>query len=151
MTLNRLIPNGFKRAIVGKVARWVGTLAGGAIASYFATHSQVLDFVNQACASLNSADAMKAVFGGGAVALLSLIYSLKDAKNVDGKMAVATSTAFDAGVAHAQTQAGQAGADLQAVRDETKIAAVAQAMASANLASKEDKATIVSALKTGTF
>lgn len=145
------IPDGLKRAIATKVARWLGTLAAGSIAGFILSHSQLLAVLNQACASLNSEDAMKAFGGALAVAGLALASSLKDAKTVNGKMAVASSASFDAGVARAQEIAAQAGADQQSVSDQAKVAAVAQAMRSADTASKQDRAAVVDALKKGEF
>lgn len=151
MDLINFIPDGFKRAVTIKITRWAGGLAGGAVFGYLMAHSDILSWVNQACASLSSEDAMKGFVGAGAVALLALFSSIKDAQNVTGKMASAAAAGYDKGQAQAVRQAAQQGAEAQASADTAKIAAVADAMKQADQASKQDKAGLVAALKTGAF
>jgi len=150
MDLNNVF-SGLKWAMAAKFARWGGTLLGGAAAGWLASHAGVLNVLNQACASLSSTTAMEGLAGAGAVALVTLLSSIKDGKNVNGKMAVAASAAFDKGQAVALQQAMQEGADVQASADQAKIAAVASAMAQANTATKTDKTSLVAALKNGSF
>jgi hypothetical protein len=142
---------GLRTAMAAKLARWVGTLLGGAAAAWLADHAGVLNFLNQACASLSSTEAMEGFAGAAAVAAVTLLSSIRDGKNVNAKMAVTAAAAFDKGQALALQTAMQQGAEVQASTDQAKIAAVASAMAEANTATKTDKASLVAALKSGTF
>lgn len=151
MDLMALVPDGFKRAIAAKAARWVGTLAGGAVFGFLLSHSQVTAWLNQACASMSSADALKEFAGGAAVALLALFSSIKDAKSVNGKIATAAAAGYDKGQTQAIQKAMQQGVEVQATADETKIEAVADAMKTADTATKTDKANLVAAIKSGSF
>jgi hypothetical protein len=147
MNLISLLPGGLKGAFAAKLARWVGTLVGGAVGGLVLSNTHLMSFLTQACASLSSEDAMKAGFGALFVAGLTLASSLKDAAKVDGKMAVTASNAYDAGRAQGQME----GAEVQVSADTHKVAAVAEAMKAADAATKQDRATIVGALKTGSF
>lgn len=84
--------DGLKQAIAAKAARWAGTLAGGAVFGFLLSHTQIMSWVTQACASIGSKQTMEEFAGGAAVALLPLIYSIMDAKNVDAKVKAAAIT-----------------------------------------------------------
>lgn len=137
--LNWLTPAGLKHAILLGGARWVGTLIGGAVAAWAFSHSDVMAWVNQACAAMSSPAAMTTGISGAAVALACLFFSIKDKTGVDTKMKVVGATAFDQG-ASAQSDSNQA-----------KVAGVAIAMKAADTAAPATKAAIVIALKNGTF
>jgi hypothetical protein len=84
--------DGLQRALALKAARWAGTLAGGAIFGFLLSHTQIMAWVTQACSSLSSKDTLEDFAGGVAVALLPLVYSILDAKNVDAKVKAAAIT-----------------------------------------------------------
>lgn len=79
---------------------------------------------------------------GAALTGLGILLGKKDINSVGGKMAVAASDAFDKGFDAGHIYDGD---------QRTKIAAVASAMKAADSAAKSDKASILTALKTGTF
>lgn len=143
--------SGLRKAITTGVAKWVGTLAGGAAFGFLLSHTQVTAWLNQACASLNSEDALKGFFGAAFVAAIPLVLSIKDKFNVNAKMATAAAAGFDKGQAQAIQKAADQGAEVSPIGNGTKAAAVAEALQHADTASKADKAAVVSALKAGSF
>lgn len=144
-------PTGLKGAITTGVARWAGALAGGAAFGFLLSHTQVTAWLNQACTSLNSEDALKEFFGAAAVAAVPLVLSIKDKFNVNGKMAAAAAAGFDKGQAQVIQQAQEQGANVQTIGNGIKAAAVADALKQADTATKAEKAAVVGALKSGTF
>lgn len=126
------------------LARHAATWSGGIILAWLLSHHVSSDFAARLIGDFQ--DAMLTLTGVGLTAA-GVSTSLKDVGSVGGKMAVASSTAYDAGVAQVQQQ----GVDAQAANDNAKIAAVAGAMKTADAAAPDTKAAIVAALKNGTF
>ncbi len=136
--------SGLIKAGAMALARHAATLAGGAVLTWLLSHHVQADFATRLVGDLQ--DALLTVAGAGLVAT-GIGASLKDVSSVNGKVAVTASAAYDAGRAQGQ----QEGVDAQAANDNTKVAAVADAIKTADTATKQDKASIVAALKTGTF
>src|SRR4051812_8955072 len=116
MNLIGLLPDGMRRAIAGKAIKWLATMAAGAAANWLAlllakyglpTDGQTGDVIKEISGAV-----FALVAGGGA-----LLFSLLDAKNVNGKMAAAAAAGFDKGQARILQQAMQQGADVQASAD----------------------------------
>lgn len=132
-TIFQWLWSGIGRATVMMLARAGLKIAGTTIVTWLvARHAdpgQASDFAGY--------------FSGAALTGLGILLGKKDINSVGGKMAVAASDAYDQGMA--------AGATSQAANDNAKIAAVASAMKAADSAAKSDKASILTALKTGTF
>ena len=90
--LNSILPDGLERAMVMKGARWAGTFLGGAIATWAFAHTQLMAWVDQACAAMSSPEAMTMGISGIAGAAATLFLSLKDAKTVNAKVITAALT-----------------------------------------------------------
>lgn len=151
MGIPNLKPTGLQSAIINGIGRWAGGIAGGAAFMFLASHTELLAWLNQACASLNDEDTLKGFFGAAIVAGIPLVLTIRDKLNVNGKMATAAAAGYDKGQAQAIQQAMQQGATVQPTGNGTKAAAVADALKHADTASKETKAAVVSALRTGSF
>lgn len=135
--------DGLKRAMVLQGVRWAATLFGGSIALFAFSHTQIMAWVQQACALMSSQQAMEIGLPAFAVAIASLAFGVKDTKNVNGKMAVTAATAYDQGVA--------IGCGTQATSDTSKVAAVSAAMKAADTSAPATQAAVVNAIKSGTF
>ena len=118
------------------LARHAATLVGTALLTWLLSHHVGSDFAARLVGDVQ--DIIMTVTGAGLLAA-GVGASLKDVGNVGGKMAVATTIAYQQGVA------------AQTTTDETKVQAVAQAMKAADTATKQDKQSVLAALKAGTF
>lgn len=84
--------SGLEKAIVLKGVRWAGAAAGSSVAAYVFSHSEIAAGITRACQSFTTPESMSVAFGGAAVALVSLFYSVKDAVKVDDKLVTAAAT-----------------------------------------------------------
>lgn len=135
---------GLAKAAVLALARHAATFVGGAVLTWLLSHHVASDFATRLVGDLQD---MILTGTGVGLAAFGVSTSLKDVGNVHGKIAVTASAAYDAGRAQGQ----QEGVSAQAANDNAKVAAVSQAMQAADQASKQDRAAVVQALKTGAF
>lgn len=136
--------SGIIKAGAMALARHGATLLGGVLLTWLLSHHVGADLAARLVGNLQ--DAIMTVTSIGLVAA-GVGAALKDTKNVNGKIAVTASAAYDAG----RTQGQQDGVAAQASADITKVAAVHEAMQTADAASKQDRTAVLDALKTGTF
>ncbi len=80
--IRRLIPDGYKRALVAKGARWLSGIAAGAVGAWCLTHG----------VSAEDAASISAAVGAVVLATIPAIYSYLDVKLVQKKVAVAAVT-----------------------------------------------------------
>lgn len=136
--------SGLIKAGAMALARHAATLAGSALLTWLLSHHVGADFATRLVGDLK--DAMLTATGAALVAA-GIGASLKDVKTVSGKLAVTGSESYDAGRAKGQME----GAGVQAAADLGKVQAVSEAMKAADTATKQDRASVVAALKSGTF
>lgn len=94
--LQRIIPDGLKRAIALKVARWAAGVVSGILLGVLVNKLHLAPDV----AAKISADLQEFIIDGGTAAILggmALIFSVKDAKKVDAQVKQASVSALPAG------------------------------------------------------